>query len=154
EAAAGAPEVIEEVLELLTLCEQLHAETNGAFDITSTPLSRCWGFLQRNGRIPPLDEIEAARARIGMHRVRLDRAARHVRFDGVGMELNLGAIGKGYSLDRMGELLRRHGLRHALLSAGGSSVRAVGGRGAGWTIDIRSPLVDRARLARLYLRDG
>src|SRR5262249_53080299 len=66
EAAAGAPEVIEEVLELLTLCEQLHAETNGAFDITSTPLSRCWGFLQRNGRIPPLDEIEAARARIGM----------------------------------------------------------------------------------------
>jgi len=33
-------------------------------------------------------------------------------------------------------------------------VRAVGGRGAGWTIDIRSPLVDRARLARLYLRDG
>jgi thiamine biosynthesis lipoprotein len=154
EAASGASEVDEEVLELLTQCEQLHAETDGAFDITSTPLSRCWGFLQRNGRIPPLDEIEAARARVGMRRVTLDRAARHVRFDLVGMELNLGAIGKGYALDRMGELLRRRGLRHALLSAGGSSVRAIGGRGTGWTIDIRSPLVDRTRLARLYLRDG
>ena len=30
----------------------LHRETAGAFDITSTPLSRVWGFLRREGRLP------------------------------------------------------------------------------------------------------
>src|SRR5215831_14230154 len=36
---------------LLTRTAALHAATDGAFDITSTPLSRCWGFLAREGRV-------------------------------------------------------------------------------------------------------
>ena len=42
---------------------ELHAATGGAFDVTSTPLSRCWGFLRREGRLPTDAEIDAARAR-------------------------------------------------------------------------------------------
>ena len=70
------------------------------------------------------------------------------------MALNLNAIGKGYALDRMASVLRRHGVGHALLSAGSSSILALGGRHGGWPIDIRSPLVSRPRLARVRLRDG
>ena len=44
-----------------------------------------------------------------------------------GLELNLGAVGKGYALDRAGELLRhRWGVRSALLHGGSSSVLARG----------------------------
>ena len=32
----------------------------------------CWGFLRREGRLPPADAIDAARARVGMHLVELD----------------------------------------------------------------------------------
>jgi thiamine biosynthesis lipoprotein len=44
-------------------------------------------------------------------------------------------------------------MSHALVSAAGSSVLAVGGRDSGWVVDVRSRQVQRARLARLTLRD-
>src|SRR5687767_12626525 len=103
---------------LLQHCRELHAATEGAFDVTSTPLSRCWGFLRREGRLPSEHELEQARARVGMQQVELDAEQCGVRFAQEGMELNFGAIGKGHALDRMAELLRARVVRSALLSAG------------------------------------
>jgi FAD:protein FMN transferase len=153
-AAAAPVAASPELFALLALCRDLHAETGGAFDITSTPLSRCWGFLAREGRLPASEEIEAARALVGMEAVTLDAGGRTVRFQRPGLELNLGSIGKGYALGRIGERLRGRGLRHALLSAAGSSVLALGGRDGGWLIDVRSPQKPDGCLARLRLRNG
>jgi thiamine biosynthesis lipoprotein len=146
--------VPEELLALLRLCRELHARTGGAFDVTSAPLSRCWGFLRREGRLPSPEEIAVARACVGMDGLELDEGGHTVRFRRAGMELNLGSIGKGHALDHVRSVLRRHGLAHALLSAGGSSVLALGGRDGGWVVDLRSRLVERERLARLRLRDA
>jgi len=146
--------VDEDLFGLLETCRALHARTGGAYDVTSTPLSRCWGFLRREGRLPAAAEVAAARARVGMDGIALDAKARTVRFLRPGMELNLGSIGKGYALDRVRSGLRRRGLAHALLSAGGSSVLALGGRGGGFVVDLRSRQVKRERLARLRLRDA
>jgi FAD:protein FMN transferase len=154
EGAAGAVDVDAELSRLLQRCARLHAATEGAFDITSTPLSRTWGFLLRNGRVPSSPEIESARRAIGMASVRVDGKRREVRFERPGMALNLGAIGKGYALDCMARVLRRRGVERALLSAGTSSVVAVGGGRRGWPIDLRSPQLPGARLARVHLRDG
>lgn len=153
--AAVAPVAVDpETFALLALCRDLHAETGGAFDITSTPLSRCWGFLAREGRLPASEEIEAARARVGMDGVTLDASRRTVHFQRPGLELNLGSIGKGYALRRIGQRLLGAGVAHALLSAGGSSVCAIGGRDGGWPIDICSRQVPGRPLARLRLRNG
>ena len=141
-----------DLFALLTRCFELSHDTDGAFDITTTPLSRCWGFLRREGRVPADHEIERARAMVGMRKVRLNREQSTVRFLEPGVELNLGAIGKGYALDCMAALLRDAGIEHALLSAGQSSVRALGGRGRGWPIDIVSPRRVGA-IARVWLRD-
>jgi thiamine biosynthesis lipoprotein len=152
--AGGEDVVVSPALfALLTRSAELNAATEGAFDVTSTPLSRCWGFLTREGRVPNDDEIEAARARAGMRHVRLDAVTRGVRFDRPGVEVNFGAIGKGYALDRMAAILRRQSVRRALLSAGRSSVLALGGRGRGWPIDVRPTLASRVA-ARLWLRHG
>lgn len=150
-AAAPAP-VSEGLFALLTRCHTLHAETEGAFDITSTPLSRRWGFLQSEGHQPAAC-ADASTTAVGMNRVRLDAATRTVSFAVPGIELNLGAIGKGHAVDRLGVVLRRRGVNRALVSAGGSSVLAVGGRGGGWTIDVTSPQLD-SRIARVRLRDA
>jgi len=155
QAAGHAPVAVDDALfGLLRLCRELHARTGGTFDITTTPLSRCWGFLRREGRLPSAEEIKAARALVGMDAVELDEAHRTVRFRRPGMELNLGSIGKGFALGQVAARLRQHGVRHALLSAGGSSVLALGGRGAGWVVDLRSRQVSRDRLARVRLRDA
>lgn len=142
-----------ELFGLLQDCAALHEATGGAFDITSTPLSRCWGFLRREGRLPPPDDIEQARSTVGMHLVELDAKARSVSFRCAGVALNLGAIGKGYALDRLAEFLGRRGVRQALLSAGASSILAVGGAVRPWDVDLRS-MTSGARLARLRLRNG
>jgi FAD:protein FMN transferase len=141
------------VFDLLARSAELHAQTGGAFDVTSTPLSRCWGFLDREGRLPTGEEIAAARARAGMEHVQLDAAERTVHFAREGVELNFGAIGKGFALDRMGELLRARGARRALLSAGHSSVLALGGKGRGWPVDLRPRLASR-RVGRLWIKNG
>jgi len=153
-AAGHAPVAVDETLfGLLRLCRELHLRTGGTFDVSTTPLSRCWGFLRREGRLPSAAEIAAARALVGMDAVELDEAGRTVRFRRPGMELNLGSIGKGFALGQVAARLRQH-VRHALLSAGGSSVLALGGRGAGWIVDLRSRQVSRDRLARVHLRDA
>jgi thiamine biosynthesis lipoprotein len=153
-----AVEIDEALLGLLGLCGELYRATGGAFDITSTPLSRCWGFLQREGRVPSSDAIEAARASVGFGAVDLDQSRRTVRFRRSGIELNLGAIGKGHALDRVAVDMRDAGVTHALLSAGRSSLLALGGRDAGWYVEVVSARgnqenIDRP-LARVWLRDA
>ncbi len=152
-AAAGPVHVDDDLLELLRHCATLHRNTGGAFDITSTPLSRCWGFLQREGRLPSPEAIDEARAAVGFHHVVLDPGARSVRFDRAGVELNFGAIGKGHALDRIAAGLREAGLGHALLSGGRSSLLAIGGRNGGWHVDLVSPRID-GPFARVWLRNA
>lgn len=152
--AAEAPvRVSPQLFELLRLSAVVHADTGGAFDVTSGPLSRVWGFVHRNGRVPDPIELDRALACVGMNTVALDEATRTVRFARCGIELNFGSIGKGFVLDHMAGVLRRRGIRHALLSAGSSSVVALGGRDGGWPIDLRPRRTYRLA-ARLRLHGG
>jgi FAD:protein FMN transferase len=147
----------EELGTLLERCQRLSAATGGAFDITATPLSRCWGLLQREGNVPSPDAIADARACIGHHLVKLlrevregDEPGRAVRFARRGVELNLGAIGKGYAVGRIAAHLRQAGVSQALVSAGDSSVEAVGAPPGGWPIALRG----QDESARLWLTAG
>src|ERR1044071_1108135 len=100
-AAMSSVRVEQSLFALLILCQKLSGDTKGAFDITSGPLSDCWGFLCRQGRIPEPHEIEAARALVGADHLVLDRTSRTIRFRRAGVQINLGSIGKGYAPDRI-----------------------------------------------------
>jgi FAD:protein FMN transferase len=154
-AGSTAVEVDAGLFELLLLCEDLYHATDGAFDITTGPLTQCWGFLRREGRIPEPDELETARSRVGMHKIILDRDKMTVRFSHPGTEINLGSIGKGYALDRADSLMRGRGVRSALISGGSSSLIAIGdnGSGEGWAVGIRHPVLKNTRIAKLALSD-
>jgi thiamine biosynthesis lipoprotein len=152
-AAHESVAVDDELFGLLSRCLGLHAATEGAFDITTTPLSRCWGFFVRQGRLPSPTEVDEARSRTGMLHVALDAAGRTVHFTRAGIELNLNAIGKGYAVDCIANRLRASGVRHALVSAATSSVAAIGGRGQGWLVELTSRRAAQ-QLARLRLRNG
>ena len=155
-AAARPVKVESPLFALLCLSQEISRVTASAFDITSGPLSQCWGFLRRQGRIPTPDEIERARVVVGSAKLWLDTESSTVRFACPGVEINLGSIGKGYALDRCAVLLRDR-VRTALLSAGSSSLRAVGSgeRGQqGWTVGVRHPRDKRRRLAIVRLRDA
>jgi thiamine biosynthesis lipoprotein len=155
EASAHAVPVEPRLFDLLARCRDLHARTDGAFDVTATPLSQIWGFLRRQGRIPTADQLAEARACVGMQHVQLDRPATTVRFTRPGVALNLGGIGKGYALDRAARPLRDAGAT-ALLTSGSSSMLAVGAGpdGAGFTVGLRDPFAHGRRLGTVRLRDA
>lgn len=124
-AATEAVSVEPRLFALLQTALRLSAETDGAYDITSGPLSQAWGFYRRQGRMPAAAEIDEILDRVGSHHVSLDPGSLSIRFDRPGVELNLGSIGKGYALDRAAEVLRAAGIDRALLHGGRSSVLAI-----------------------------
>ncbi len=150
--ATGPIRVSDELFELLVLCDELSTATDGAFDVTSTPLSACWGFLRRQPCVPTAEALESARTLVGRERVILDNVARTVQFDRPGVSVNPGAIGKGYAVQAVASRLWDQGIRHALVSAGGSSVAALSECAAGWRVDVTTTRGAR-RLARLRLRN-
>ncbi len=154
--AANASVTLESSLfQLLCECHQLWVQTEGAFDITAGPLTRCWGFLRREGKLPHPDELKRAKEVVGSDRLLFDPEARSVRFKSTGVEINLGSIGKGYALDRVTASITSQ-LPTALLNAGASSMRAIGGGelgGRGWPVGLRHPRNKNRRLARLRIRN-
>jgi thiamine biosynthesis lipoprotein len=140
---------------LLQTCARLHRDTGGAFDPTSGPLTRCWGFLRRAGCMPRPEALASARDAVGMAHVRLDAGCAAVRFARSGVELNFGSIGKGYALECAAHTMLEHGVGTALLSAGGSTVLALGSAGTGgWRVGLRDPRRRDRRWAVLHLRNA
>ncbi|VTT97671.1 family lipoprotein : ApbE family lipoprotein OS=Pirellula staleyi (strain ATCC 27377 / DSM 6068 / ICPB 4128) GN=Psta_0073 PE=4 SV=1: ApbE [Gemmataceae bacterium] len=156
-AAADAPVGVEELLfELFERCAGWTHETEGAFDVATGAITKAWGFYSRVGRVPTPPERIAAMRRTGFRHVVLNPEARTVKFRVPGLELNLGAVGKGYALDRAAELLRESGVASALLHGGGSSVYAIGhppGDARGWPVRLRHPTDTAASLGTVYLRN-
>ena len=153
-AASSPVKLSESLCQLFTLCRDLYQETSGAFDITSGPLTRCWGFLRREGQLPADAEIAAALSVVSSNHLELDNEAQTIRFRKSGVEINLGSIGKGYALDHAAMLLATN-VKTALLNAGASSMKAIGAgeRGDGWLVGLRHPRSKFKRLGVLRLRN-
>ncbi|HUE72666.1 MAG TPA: FAD:protein FMN transferase [Pirellulaceae bacterium] len=130
-AASEAVVVERGLFDLLTQAKRQCDETGGAVDITSGALMKTWGFYRRQGQMPTQAEIDEALSRVSSQHLVLDDAAQSVRFARLGIELNLGAIGKGYALDRAAAHLESQGVGDFLIHGGASSVLARGSRDAG-----------------------
>jgi thiamine biosynthesis lipoprotein len=156
-AAARAVPVEPRLFELLELAVRIHTRTGGAYDITSGPLSKAWGFFRRAGRVPSDDDLAAAVRLVASEKLQLDAQTRTVRFPLAGMEINLGSIGKGYALDRVAEQLESSGLSEFMLHGGRSSVLARGSRSLvgeeGWWVGVCDPLRPTRRLGELRLKN-
>lgn len=159
-AAAGPVTVETRLFELLQLSLVLYEQTHRAFDITSGPLSKVWGFFRRQGKLPERDQLDRALQNVGCDKIVLDAQDETVRFLGENVEINLGSIGKGYALDRAAATIEEAGVTDFLLHGGKSSVVARGnddsadGESPGWTIGIGHPLRPAERLAQIRLSDA
>lgn len=132
-----AVELSVETAELLDFALNISVETDGALDCTLYPVLTQWGFTTGEYRVPDDDTLSELLENTGYEKVQLSGNRVTVPQD---MQLDLGAVGKGYAGDLATELLRENGVESALLNLGGN-VQAIGSRpdGTPWRIGLRSP---------------
>lgn len=122
---------------------QIGAATDGAFDVTLGPLIALWGFDKDGRRTtpPPAKALAAARARVGLERVRVD-GDKLVKTK-PDVEVNLSGIAKGYGSDVVHNKIVAAGFDEAMVEIGGE-VRASGKNPAGkpWRLGVNVPRSD------------
>ncbi|MDX2131425.1 MAG: FAD:protein FMN transferase [Planctomycetota bacterium] len=113
--------------------------SSGAFDVTVAPFVRLWRASRRDGRLPDHDQLDAARALVDRHAVRLPAGeSGPVMLTRAGMGLDFGGIAKGYAAQRAVEVLRERGHGRCLVSLAGDVVAGSPPPGRdGWHIEIR-----------------
>lgn len=125
DAGAGPVLVDRELLDILLMCREYWQRTDGFFDLTS-------------GSPGSFSAVE------------INPAGRTVRFTAPEIRLDLGALGKGYALDRAAALTLQYGFEQALLHGGTSSVLALGE----WPVGVRDPWNPAGELTQFRLSDS
>ena len=120
--------------QALALCET----TGGALDVTAYPAVKAWGFTTQEHRVPSSGELAELAAKIDYTAVQAEGNTVALP---AGMELDVGAVAKGYAGDLLARKVRDNGVSSALLDLGQSTIAAVGRKpdGSPWRIGVREP---------------
>lgn len=110
--------VSKDLFQLLHQSSAMSDATAGAFDITAGPVVALWRKARKNGVVPTTEEIEAAKKKVGYNKIRLLPDSL-VSLSTLGMQLDVGGIGKGYAADEVIQLLKKMGVASALVDMGG-----------------------------------
>jgi thiamine biosynthesis lipoprotein len=114
--------------------------SDGKFDISIAPLVDLWKAALRGGDTPTRARLEEVRGCVGYEKIELTPPDQ-ISFRSSCLQLDLGAIGKGYAVDRAAEVLHSLGIRDALINAGGSTILAMGSppNQTAWLVHLRDP---------------
>ncbi|MFZ5875567.1 MAG: FAD:protein FMN transferase [Nitrospirota bacterium] len=160
DAGRGPVVAAPELVGVIQRAQEWSKASGGAVDATVSPLTRLWRSRdERQGRSsgpPSPDDIRSRLDHVGWHRVRLDEERGTVAYGSSGVQLEFGAMGKGYAVDRVVRTLVAAGVSSALVDFG-STTYALGRppNAESWRVGIRHPrdpnrivsvarLVDRA----------
>jgi thiamine biosynthesis lipoprotein len=125
--------VIEQAIRLSKL-------SGGKFDITVAPLVNLWKSALSGDSMPSADQLRQAQACVGYDKIEITPPDQ-ITFHSSCLQVDLGAIGKGYAVDRAAEVLVSLRIQDAFINAGGSTILAMGsppGQGA-WLVHLRDP---------------
>lgn len=139
EGAKRWVEVSNDLFHVLEISQNISEKTEGAFDVTIGPMTKLWRRARRTGQLPDKERLQKTRELVGYKKLQLDRKSRSIRLEESGMTLDLGGIAKGLAADEALSVLRRSGIRMALVVAGGEVAMSDAPPGAsGWKVEIAS----------------
>lgn len=159
-AAAGIRPVVAapDLYRLIKLALHYSRYPGGNLNVAIGPLVKRWHIGFQDARVPTESEVQSALALTDPHEVVLDDHDRTVYLQRRGMELDLGAVAKGFIGDELADWLRGRGVKSALINLGGSTIIALGGNSARddgyWHVGIQDPTTPGADYSRVVpLRD-
>lgn len=120
-------------LKILSRCQTLRQDSDGAFNPLLGRLSDLWGFGTGNERVP--DESEISSVLLGTNEP-IEINGKKVKIP-LNTVLDLGAVGKGIACDEAKKLLEKSDVKSAVISVGGSVL--LYGEGERFSVGIRDP---------------
>ncbi|MDP6338597.1 MAG: FAD:protein FMN transferase [Verrucomicrobiota bacterium] len=149
-----AARISDELYRVLDAGQALATNSAGAFDVTAGAATQLWRRARRLKRMPPEYVIESTRMASGYRALKLDEDAKTAELTKTGVRLDLGGIAKGYALDEALKVLHKHGLRQALVSAGGDIAAGDAPSGKpGWKIALLG-LKENAAAEFIWVSNG
>ncbi|MGB9586635.1 MAG: FAD:protein FMN transferase [Armatimonadota bacterium] len=154
-AASHPVQVEPRLYNLLKHCFRLSELTEGAFDITIGELMHIWGFHCGETGVPKTRTVQLVSQATNERGVILCGPHMQgsscgvtptVSFERPGIRLDLGAIGKGYAIERAVEILRDAGIVSAIIHGGTSTVYGIGRQqnGEPWRVGVRTSGIDHS----------
>ncbi len=142
--------------ELLILSKKFWEVSRGTFDPSIAPLMQAWGFDSGHPRVPTESELQSLRAICGFENVSLFEEDSTVSFKKVGVSIDLGAIGKGWIVDRVVEHLQELGVHSGALISGRSTIVCWGQapQERSWRIGVANPFEPDEPLVELEIESG
>lgn len=118
--------------------------SEGHFDITIGPVVKLWNIGTDDARIPDSKELSEALNLVDYKKLHLNKERLEAKLDVKGMKVDLGAIAKGYAADEAASILKRHGIKHAIINLGGNLL-AIGNNinGNPYRIGVQNPFNPR-----------
>ncbi|EMJ5763867.1 TPA: FAD:protein FMN transferase [Klebsiella oxytoca] len=135
QAAGRHPVTVSRPVYALIKCAKAASMVrDSAFNLAIGPLVKLWRIGFQGRSVPAAPDIAARLALTRPQDVILDDAASSVYLARTGMEIDLGAIAKGYIADRVRDYLQQQGINAALINLGGN-VHTLGE----WSIGLKKP---------------
>lgn len=138
--AGGQVVVSEDCYNVMSTSMDVWALSGGALDPGMYPISKAWGFIGGDYRVPTAEELNGLLSLKNTGAIRMDDAACAATIP-AGMEVSFGAVGKGYTAQAVCDLLAESGVQSAILSLGGN-VQTLGQTkpdGTQWQVAVTDP---------------
>ncbi|MHC1684341.1 MAG: FAD:protein FMN transferase [Clostridiaceae bacterium] len=130
-----------EILKIIKTSVEYSKISNGAFDITISPLIKLWGIGTEEEKIPTDAEIKERLKLVGYNNISINDADSSVKLMKEGMSIDLGGVAKGFTADEIVKIFKKHGVESAIINLGGSSIYTLGEKPdkSLWSIAIQNP---------------
>lgn len=131
--AGQAPVTVDrKIIDLLLFSKQMYAQTNGRVNIAFGSVLKLWKQYREQGiedpehaALPPMEALKEAALHTNIEDIVIDEQKSTVFFKDPALQLDVGAIAKGYAVEAVCESAKARGVSHMLVSVGGN-VRAIG----------------------------
>jgi thiamine biosynthesis lipoprotein len=138
-AAIKPVKVSEDMIDIIDKAIFVSKNTEGAFDITMGPVISLWDFFKEKN-IPDEKLLKQKLALVGYKNIILNKKDKTIFFKKKDLEINMGGIIKGYTADRAVAILKKNGIKAAIVANAGD-IKTFGSRpdGKPWNVGIQNP---------------